>query len=65
MTATARASPGFLNSSAFYSQWIKTFWISYNCNFDDEECYRDAVVDWKAYSINQDGGVEVWLEDIV
>ena len=39
--------------------------MTYNCNFDDKKCRRDTVVDWKAYSTDQVGGVEVWIEDIL
>ena len=65
MTATARASLGLPRLSTFYWQWIKMFQMTYNCNFDDRKCCRDAIVDQKAYNTNQVGGMEVWIEDIV
>lgn len=39
--------------------------MSYNYNFDDGGCRRDAVIDRKAYNTNQGSGMEVWMEDIV
>ena len=63
--ATVRASSGLLNLSTFHCQWIQTFRVTYNCNFDDGKCRRDAVIDRKAYSRNQGGGMEVWIKNII
>lgn len=64
-TITAITSPDFSNLLAFYYWWIKTFWVTYNCNFNNKIYWGDTIVNKKAYNTNQIVRVEVWMEDII